>query len=103
MICESGWSIFAEREISNLDIKLQEILFHVHLLSCSNISCDNHIADIENIDYVMVYAGNISTSITVQYQNKVTSWRNITPDWNRELDYARERLLFWKWMSDSMR
>ena len=40
----------------------------------------------------------ISTSITVQYQWKVTNSRNKTPGWNRELDYARESSLFWKRM-----
>ena len=38
------------------------------------------------------------TSITVQYQKKVKSSRNITPGWIRELDYAREISLFWKRM-----
>ena len=56
-----------------LDIKLKEIVFPVHLLSCSNISCDKHIADIENKYYLIVNACIISTSITIQYQNKVTS------------------------------
>ena len=79
-------------------ILLKEIVFPLHLLSCTNISCDNHIADIENIYYLIVNACIISTSITVQYQRKVTSSRNITPGWNRELDYARESSLFWKRM-----
>ena len=81
-----------------LDIKLKVIVFPVHLLSCTNISCDNHIADMENIDSLMVNACIISTSFTVQYQKKITSSRNITPGWNRELDYARESSLFWKRM-----
>ena len=49
-----------------LDIKLKEIVFPVHLLSCTNISCDNNIADIENIYSLIVNACIISTSITVQ-------------------------------------
>ena len=69
-----------------------------HLLSCTNISCDNHIADIENIYSRIVYACILSTSITVQYQKKVTTSRNITPGWNREVHYARESSLFWKRM-----
>ena len=81
-----------------LDIKLKEIVFPLHLLSCTNISCDNHIADIEYIYSHIVNACIISTSITVQYQRKVTSSRNITPGWNQELDYARESSLFWKRM-----
>ena len=52
-------------------------------------------ADIENIYSLIVNACIISTSITVQYQRKVTSLRNITTGWNRELDYARESSLFW--------
>ena len=80
-----------------LDIKLKEIVFPLHLLSCTNISCDNHIVDIENIYSHIVNACIIWTSITVQYQRKVTSSRNITPGWNREL-YARESSLFWKRM-----
>ena len=81
-----------------LDIKLKEILFSLHLLPCTNISCDNHIADKENTYSLIVNACIISTSITVQYQKKVTSSPNITPGWNQELDYARESSLFWKRM-----
>ena len=63
-----------------LDIKLKEIEFLLHLssTSCTNISCDNHIADIENMYSLIVNACIISTSITVQYQRKATSLRNIT-------------------------
>ena len=50
-----------------LDIKL----FPLHLLSYTNISCDNHIADIENIYSFIVNACIILTSITVQYQRKL--------------------------------
>ena len=46
-----------------LDIKLKEIVFPVHLLSCTNISCDNHIADIENI-----YSLIVNTCILFRHQ-----------------------------------
>ena len=86
------------------------LIVHVKQLNCiklfyiskfkkrNNISCDNHIADVENIYSLIVKACIISTSITVQYQRKVTRSRNITSGWNRELDYARESSLFWKRM-----
>ena len=37
-----------------LDTKLKEIIFPLHLLSCTKISCDNPIADIENIYFLLL-------------------------------------------------
>ena len=68
-----------------LDIKLKEIVFPVHLLSFNNISCNKQIDDTENNYSPIVNAYIISTLTTVQYQMKVTSSRNITPGWNRDL------------------